>query len=61
MTKVDGLSLVASSIDLAGAEVELVSTIAREMRLKQAVESEADNYHFIIIDSPPSLGLLTLN
>jgi chromosome partitioning protein len=46
---------------LAGAEIELVSTISREARLKNALEEVKDMYDYIIIDCPPSLGLLTLN
>jgi chromosome partitioning protein len=47
--------------ELAGAEIELVGAIAREQKLKQAIESVRDQFHFILIDCPPSLGLLTLN
>lgn len=50
-----------SSIDLAGAELELVSGENREYRLRDAVKSIKDDYDFIIIDCPPSLGLITLN
>ncbi len=60
-TAIEGLSLVPASIDLAGAEVELVTALARETRLKRAIEPELDNYRFVIIDGPPSLGLLTVN
>ena len=60
-TAIEGLSLAPSAIDLAGVEVELVSAIARELRLKQTLENELNNYRFIIIDSPPSLGILTVN
>lgn len=60
-TAVNNLSLVPSSLDLTGAEVELVSALGREGRLKRALAKEKDNYDFIIIDSPPSLGLLTIN
>jgi chromosome partitioning protein len=52
---------VPSSPSLVGAEVELVSAIARERILKEAVAEIEENYDFIIIDCPPSLGLLTLN
>ena len=60
-TCVEGLKLCPSSIQLAGAEVELVSMISRENRLKKALEPIRDQYDFIIIDCPPSLGLVTLN
>ncbi len=55
------LSLVPARVELAGAEMELVSAISREMRLKNALEDVRDKYDYIIIDTPPSLGLLTLN
>ena len=55
------LSLLPSSPALAGAEVELVSELARESRLKEALKPIADRYDYILIDCPPSLGLLTLN
>ncbi len=47
--------------NLAGAEIELVPTISREVRLKRAVDEVKDQYDYILIDCPPSLGLLTLN
>jgi chromosome partitioning protein len=50
-----------SSPDLASAEIELVNTIAREKRLQSALEQISGEYEYIIIDSPPSLGLLTVN
>lgn len=53
--------LLPSSIALAGAEVELVNLLGREMRLKQALETLRNSYSFIIIDCPPSLGLITIN
>lgn len=55
------LYICPSSIDLAGAEIELVSADNRETRLKDAVAQVKDDYDFIIIDCPPSLGLITLN
>ncbi|GIN59937.1 ParA family protein [Lederbergia ruris] len=60
-TAVDRLFAVPSTIQLAGAEVELVPTISREVRLKRAVDQVKDEYDYILIDCPPSLGLLTLN
>lgn len=60
-TKVDNLMLSPSNINLAGAEVELVSVISREMRLKAALEDIEGKFDFIMIDCPPSLGLLTVN
>jgi chromosome partitioning protein len=56
-----GLSIVRSGPDLAGAEVELVPAMAREQRLQRALDSVAGRFAVIIVDSPPSLGLLTLN
>ncbi len=53
--------LVPSNIALTGAEIELVSLMNREYRLKNALKGIADGYDFILIDSPPSLGLLTIN
>jgi 16S rRNA G527 N7-methylase RsmG len=48
-------------LDLAGAEIELVPAFSRELRLKRALEEVADDYDFVLIDCPPSLGLLTVN
>jgi len=60
-TKVEGLHVLPATIALAGAEIELVSTISREVRLKHALDEVKGEYDYIIIDCPPSLGLLTLN
>lgn len=60
-TKVDNLYICPSNIQLVGAEVELVSVISRETRMKEAIEGIRKRFDFILIDCPPSLGLLTLN
>lgn len=57
----DNLDVVPSSIELAGAEVELVGRKDRELVLRRALESVREKYSYIIIDCPPSLGLLTIN
>ena len=60
-TEVDSLGLVPAGKDLIGAELELVSSQQRETHLRQAIQSVRDQYAFILVDCPPSLGLLTLN
>ena len=60
-TNIDNLSLIPSTISLTGAEVELVGTLGREYRLKRAISPILVNYDYILIDCPPSLGLLTVN
>ncbi|WP_170008583.1 ParA family protein [Bacillus fonticola] len=60
-SRVENLDVIPATIQLAGAEIELVPTISREVRLKRALEVVKDQYDFIIIDCPPSLGLLTIN
>ncbi|PIP19731.1 MAG: sporulation initiation inhibitor Soj [Candidatus Omnitrophica bacterium CG08_land_8_20_14_0_20_41_16] len=60
-TAIPNLILAPSNLDLTGAEVELVGSLGREYRLKKALEKVKTEFDFIIIDSPPSLGLLTIN
>ena len=60
-TVVRNLFVAPASLDLAGAEIELVPAFSREMRLKMAIDSVKDDYDFVLIDCPPSLGLLTVN
>ncbi len=60
-TAVNNLFLAPSNWDLTGAEVELVGALGREYRLKRALLKERENFDFILIDSPPSVGLLTIN
>ncbi|MBH1988448.1 MAG: ParA family protein [Myxococcaceae bacterium] len=60
-TQVDRLEIVPSNIQLAGAEVELVGTLSRETHLKRVLQNLESDYHYIILDCPPSMGLLTIN
>ena len=60
-TMVKKLDICPANINLAGAEIELVSMVSRENRLKDAVDKIKDEYDYILIDCPPSLGLITLN
>lgn len=60
-TTVPNLDVAPATIQLAGAEIELVPTVSREVRLRSQVETVKSLYDFIIIDCPPSLGLLTIN
>ncbi len=60
-TCVKNLKVCPSNMDLAGAEVELVSQMSREQRLKEKIDEIIEEYDYIIVDCPPSLGLITLN
>jgi chromosome partitioning protein len=60
-TNAENVDICPTNINLAGAEVELVTVISREQILKNAISSITDNYDFIVLDCPPSLGLLTIN
>ncbi len=60
-TMVKKLDVCPANINLAGAEIELVSMVSRENRLKDAVDKIRDEYDYVLIDCPPSLGLITLN
>ena len=60
-TEIKNLKVCPSNMDLAGAEVELVSLMSREQRLKEKLDEVKDEFDYIFIDCPPSLGLITLN
>lgn len=60
-TSIKNLFIAPSTLDLAGAEIELVPALSREYRLRRAIEPIKDDFAFIFIDCPPSLGLITLN
>jgi chromosome partitioning protein len=60
-TAVKNLFVAPSNLDLAGAEIELVPVMGRETRLKKAIDAVIDQFDYVLIDCPPSLGLLTVN
>ncbi len=60
-TAMEGLKLIPAKLDLAGADIELMSTMSRETKLRQSLADIKEEYEYIFIDCPPSLGLLTVN
>jgi chromosome partitioning protein len=60
-TSVKNLFVAPATIDLAGIEIELVPAFSRELKLKRAIDAVVDDFDFILIDCPPSLGLITVN
>jgi len=60
-TSIKNLFVAPATIDLAGAEIELVPAFSRELRLRKAVEVVRDDFQYVLIDCPPSLGLITVN
>src|ERR1700691_80420 len=60
-TIIPDLSIITSSADLAGAEIQLVTTERREFRMKDALDRSANDYDLMLIDCPPSLNLITIN
>lgn len=60
-TKIENLKIIPATIQLAGAEIELVPTISREIRLKKSLQLVKHMFDYILIDCPPSLGILTVN
>ena len=60
-TGIENLDIIPASVDLAGAEIEMVEIEGREARLRKSIQKVKDDYDYIFIDCPPSLGLLTIN
>jgi len=60
-SEIEGFDLIPSSIDLVGAEIEMLNQPKREMMLKKVIDQVKDNYDFVLIDCSPSLGLITVN